>query len=199
MTQTAYAFWLYDLCDNYLELIKPVVGNTSEENAKVCAVFTYKSACACLMPSFSFAELRVKIGNPVSFCCMSLRDFGGGCRRAGGVGTIIGQGEGEGSWFSGATLLPDSHPGHAVPSFPMQGCCSREGCSVSRRNWQSEMMPMFALRRKPPLRRRTCHLFACNRYFCFVPAPPTSRAQSWMVHRREQQLKRVYTCVWTTD
>lgn len=35
MTQTAYSFWLYDLCDNYLELIKPVVGDRSPDNAKV--------------------------------------------------------------------------------------------------------------------------------------------------------------------
>eukprot|EP00904_Undaria_pinnatifida_P012931 jgi/Undpi1/8769/HiC_scaffold_25.g11231.m1 len=34
VTQTAYSFWLYDLCDNYLELIKPVVGDTSEGNKK---------------------------------------------------------------------------------------------------------------------------------------------------------------------
>ena len=41
VTQTAYSFWLYDLCDNYLELIKPVVGDTSEGNKKVrlCNVF----------------------------------------------------------------------------------------------------------------------------------------------------------------
>ena len=41
VTQTAYSFWLYDLCDNYLELIKPVVGDTSEGNKKVrlCSVF----------------------------------------------------------------------------------------------------------------------------------------------------------------
>ena len=32
LTQTAYSFWLYDLCDNYLELIKPVVGNKSEDD-----------------------------------------------------------------------------------------------------------------------------------------------------------------------
>lgn len=38
MTQTAYSFWLYDLCDNYLELIKPVVGDRSPDNAKVCPV-----------------------------------------------------------------------------------------------------------------------------------------------------------------
>ncbi len=31
----AYAFWLYDLCDTYLELIKPVVGDMSEGNKKV--------------------------------------------------------------------------------------------------------------------------------------------------------------------
>lgn len=35
VTQTAYSFWLYDLCDNYLELIKPVVGDRSEGNKKV--------------------------------------------------------------------------------------------------------------------------------------------------------------------
>ncbi|CAM9956367.1 unnamed protein product, partial [Hapterophycus canaliculatus] len=34
-TQVAYSFWLYDLCDTYLELIKPVVGDKSEGNAKV--------------------------------------------------------------------------------------------------------------------------------------------------------------------
>lgn len=34
-TQVAYSFWLYDLCDTYLELIKPVVGDTSEGNKKV--------------------------------------------------------------------------------------------------------------------------------------------------------------------
>eukprot|EP00903_Cladosiphon_okamuranus_P022267 g20474.t1 len=33
-TQIAYGFWLYDLCDVYLELIKPVVGDTSEDNKK---------------------------------------------------------------------------------------------------------------------------------------------------------------------
>lgn len=37
-TQVAYAFWLYDLCDTYLELIKPVVGDTSEGNKKVKAI-----------------------------------------------------------------------------------------------------------------------------------------------------------------
>lgn len=35
MTQTAYGFWLYELCDYYLELIKPVVGDPSEANAQV--------------------------------------------------------------------------------------------------------------------------------------------------------------------
>lgn len=49
MTQAAYAFWLYDLCDNYLELIKPVVGNTSKENSKVCVVCSFKSACVCTL------------------------------------------------------------------------------------------------------------------------------------------------------
>lgn len=34
-TQVAYSFWLYDLCDTYLELIKPVVGDLSEGNKKV--------------------------------------------------------------------------------------------------------------------------------------------------------------------
>jgi len=33
LTTALHAFWLYDLCDVYLELIKPVVGDTSEENA----------------------------------------------------------------------------------------------------------------------------------------------------------------------
>lgn len=34
-TQIAYGFWLYDLCDTYLELIKPVVGDKSDENKEV--------------------------------------------------------------------------------------------------------------------------------------------------------------------
>jgi len=32
LTTAIYAFWLYDLCDNYLELIKPVVNDESEAN-----------------------------------------------------------------------------------------------------------------------------------------------------------------------
>lgn len=34
LTTAIYSFWLYDLCDNYLELIKPVVNNTAESGAK---------------------------------------------------------------------------------------------------------------------------------------------------------------------
>lgn len=34
-TQVAYSFWLYDLCDTYLELIKPVVGDMSDGNKQV--------------------------------------------------------------------------------------------------------------------------------------------------------------------
>lgn len=34
-TQVAYGFWLYELCDVYLELIKPVVGDMSDGNKKV--------------------------------------------------------------------------------------------------------------------------------------------------------------------
>ncbi|CBN75348.1 Valine--tRNA ligase [Ectocarpus siliculosus] len=37
-TQVAYSFWLYDLCDYYLELIKPVVGDTSEGNKKARSI-----------------------------------------------------------------------------------------------------------------------------------------------------------------
>jgi len=32
LTTACYAFWLYDLCDNYLELIKPVVNDAAEAN-----------------------------------------------------------------------------------------------------------------------------------------------------------------------
>ena len=41
VTQTAYGFWLYDLCDTYLELIKPIVGDKSEGNKKVWRRFSF--------------------------------------------------------------------------------------------------------------------------------------------------------------
>lgn len=44
-----YAFWLYELCDVYLELIKPVVGDASPENAEARWV-----AQACLYLSLDW-------------------------------------------------------------------------------------------------------------------------------------------------
>lgn len=44
VTQAAYSFWLYDLCDTYLELIKPVVGDKSDENKQVCMLLIVECA-----------------------------------------------------------------------------------------------------------------------------------------------------------
>lgn len=58
MTQTAYAFWLYDVCDNYLELIKPIVGDTSPENAKVRAgIKGFWSSTACSQYGLHYSVL----------------------------------------------------------------------------------------------------------------------------------------------
>lgn len=46
VTQTAFGFWLYDLCDTYLELIKPIVGDKSEGNKKVRTKFFF-FFCKC--------------------------------------------------------------------------------------------------------------------------------------------------------
>ncbi|CAN0465816.1 unnamed protein product, partial [Laminaria digitata] len=56
VTQTAYSFWLYDLCDNYLELIKPIVGDKSEVNKKVFIVLFWRLFDSCFIFSSGFAR-----------------------------------------------------------------------------------------------------------------------------------------------
>ncbi len=34
LTTAVYSFWLYDLCDNYLELTKPIFSSNENESAK---------------------------------------------------------------------------------------------------------------------------------------------------------------------
>ncbi|CAM9853636.1 unnamed protein product [Ascophyllum nodosum] len=58
LTQTAYSFWLYDLCDNYLELIKPVVGNKSEDDDAIMQARTIAQSCLYLCLEYGLKLLH---------------------------------------------------------------------------------------------------------------------------------------------
>jgi len=56
-TTSLYHFWLYELCDHYLELIKPVVNDKSESNAK-----SRRAAQGCLYLCLDFG---LKLLHPI--------------------------------------------------------------------------------------------------------------------------------------
>ena len=69
--QVLYSFWLYELCDVYLELIKPVVTDASPGNAEARWV-----AQACLFLSLDWG-LRLRTRS----CPSSRRSSGSGAYR----------------------------------------------------------------------------------------------------------------------